>query len=40
MGSLYRKGAKLWARYKDESGAWCGAPTPYRPGEETKANDS
>jgi integrase len=37
MGSLYRKGAKLWARYKDETGSWRGAPTPYRPGEETQA---
>lgn len=26
MGSLYIKGAKLWARYKDQHGAWKGAP--------------
>ncbi len=32
MGSLYVKGTKLWARYKDEHGVWKGAPTPYRPG--------
>jgi integrase len=37
MGSLYLKGKKLWARYKNERGEWAGAPTPYRPGEETKA---
>jgi hypothetical protein len=37
MGSLYVKGAKLWARYKDEHGAWKGAPTPYRPGDEANA---
>lgn len=37
MGSLYVKGSKLWARYKDERGKWKGAPTPYRPGDETKA---
>jgi hypothetical protein len=34
MGSLYIKGAKLWARYMDEHGVWKGAPTPYRPGDE------
>ena len=37
MGSLYVKGAKLWARYKDEHGVWKGAPTPYRPGDEANA---
>jgi integrase len=37
MGSLYIKGAKLWARYKDESGKWSGAPTPYRAGQEAQA---
>jgi hypothetical protein len=37
MGSLYVKGAKLWARYKDEHGVWKGAPTPYRPGDEGNA---
>lgn len=37
MGSLYVKGAKLWARYKDETGTWRGAPTPYRPGQEKDA---
>jgi integrase len=37
MGSLYIKGAKLWARYKDEHGVWKGAPTPYRPGDEANA---
>ena len=37
MGSLYVKGAKLWARYKDEDGVWKGAPTPYRPGDEANA---
>jgi hypothetical protein len=37
MGSLYTKGTKLWARYKDELGRWKGAPTPYRPGDEAKA---
>jgi hypothetical protein len=36
MASLYVKGRKLWARFKDESGKWTGAPTPYRPGEEAK----
>ena len=33
MGSLYLKGSKLWARYKNEQGKWTGAPTPYRPGD-------
>src|SRR6266404_1426882 len=37
MGSLYVKGKKLWARYKDEHGKWKGAPTPFRPGAEAKA---
>jgi integrase len=37
MGSLYVKGSKLWARYKNEQGKWKGAPTPYRPGDEVKA---
>jgi integrase len=37
MGSLYVKGAKLWARYKVEHGAWKGAPTSYRPGDEANA---
>jgi integrase len=37
MGSLYVKGSKLWARYKDEHGVWKGAPTPYRPGDEANA---
>ncbi len=37
MGSLYVKGTKLWARYKDEHGVWKGAPTPYRPGDEANA---
>jgi hypothetical protein len=37
MGSLYIKGSKLWARYKDEHGVWKGAPTPYRPGDEANA---
>jgi hypothetical protein len=37
MGSLYVKGAKLWARYKDEHGVWKGAPSPYRPGDEANA---
>jgi integrase len=37
MGSLYVKGSKLWARYKGEHGAWKGAPTPYRPGDEANA---
>jgi integrase len=37
MGSLYIKGSKLWARYKDERGKWKGAPTPYRQGDEAKA---
>jgi len=37
MGSLYIKGSKLWARYKDERGKWKGGPTPYRPGDEAKA---
>ena len=37
MGSLYIKGKKLWARFKDEHGRWKGGPTPYRPGDEAKA---
>ncbi len=37
MGSLYVKGAKLWIRYKDETGKWVGAPTESRPGEEKRA---
>jgi hypothetical protein len=37
MGSLYIKGSKLWARYKDELGKWKGAPTPYRQGDDAKA---
>lgn len=37
MGSLYLKQNKLWARYKDASGKWTNAPTPYRPGDEVKA---
>jgi len=37
MGSLYVKGSKLWARYKDERGQWKGSPTPYRPGDDAKA---
>jgi len=37
MGSLYVKGSKLWARYKDERGQWQGSPTPYRPGDDAKA---
>ncbi len=37
MGSLYVRGTKLWARYKDHRGKWVGAPTPYRAGEEEKA---
>jgi hypothetical protein len=37
MGSLYVKGSKVCARYKNEQGRWKGAPTPYRPGDEAKA---
>jgi integrase len=37
VASLYTKQNKLWARYKNESGEWSNAPTPYRPGEEAKA---
>src|SRR4051794_35445006 len=37
MGSLYIKGSKLWARFKDERGQWKGSPTPYRPGDDAKA---
>jgi integrase len=37
MSSLYVKGNKLWARFKDESGKWAGEPTPFRPGQEVAA---
>lgn len=37
MGSLYIKQNKLWARYKNDTGKWSNAPTPYRPGDEAKA---
>ncbi len=37
MGSLYIKGGKLWARYKDGQGKWSGAPTPYGPDAKDKA---
>jgi integrase len=37
MGSIYPRKRKLWVRYKDESGKWVGAATPFPLGEETKA---
>ena len=37
MGSLYVRGNKLWARYKDERGRWVGAPTTYSIDERAKA---
>ena len=37
MGSIYLRGKKLWARYKDEDGEWVGAPTPFHVGEKAKA---
>jgi integrase len=37
MASLYVKGNKLWARFKDEAGKWTGAPTPFAPGQEEQA---
>jgi integrase len=37
MGSIYPRKRKLWVRYKDESGRWAGATTPFHLGEEAKA---
>ena len=37
MGSVYPRGKKLWARYKNEKGQWEGAPTPFHAGEGAKA---
>jgi integrase len=37
MGSIYPRGKKLWARYKDEAGEWASAPTPFHIGEKPKA---
>jgi integrase len=37
MGSLYVKRGKLWMRFKDETGKWKGAPTPYTVDERSNA---
>lgn len=37
MSSLYVKGKKLYARFKDESGKWSCEATPFRPGQEIEA---
>jgi integrase len=37
MASVYKRGNKLWARLKDESGKWSCEATPFRPGQEVEA---
>jgi len=37
MGTLYIRGRRIWARYKDGAGAWKSAKTPYLVGSEEKA---
>ncbi len=37
MASIYARGLVLWCRVKDESGKWKRTPTPYRKGDEVKA---
>lgn len=37
MASIYARGLVLWCRVKDESGKWKRTPTPYRKGDEKKA---
>ena len=37
MGTIYPRGQKLWLGYKDTTGTWKYAPTPYRVGEEKQA---
>ena len=37
MASVYKRGNKLWARLKDESGKWACEATPFRPGQEVEA---
>jgi integrase len=36
-GQSHVKQNKIWVSYKNELGSWSDAPTPYRPGEELKA---
>lgn len=37
MASIYKRGTKLWARIRDRAGKRAGKPTPYREGDERKA---
>ena len=37
MSSVYKRGNKLWARLKDESGKWSCEATPFRTGQEVEA---
>ena len=37
MGTIYTRGRRIWARYKDGVGSWKSAKTPYVVGQEEKA---
>ena len=34
---IYSRGRKLWARFKDSTGAWVSKSTPYEVGQEAEA---
>jgi integrase len=37
VASIYARGNVLWCRVKDEADKWISRPTPFRPGEDAKA---